>query len=420
MLSETALRGNTADSLEVYFDRLLAHLDLMGDHNPVAIIARYHWDRVLRLVGGEPMRPLVWEINPSGVCNIHCSFCLYPDANKVLMPKEHFFSLVSQAKELGARAIIVAGDGEPLVHPDIEEMLYKVRDEGLDLFLFSNGTLIGRRVSAQTIVETCTMVIWGLYASTHERYKRLTGSDLFGRAVENITEVSRLRDLRGGGTPKPALVGGWVATGENYDEVEEVAALGERAGLDWVYLRTDVTAESFESAGQVEELHARLRRLKYERFASDPNFIQARLLFDRKPPFPLDDQGGAVALLYPGAESWPVHDSWLTWSDILYVGPNGDLRVSNRKEVASGSNQPFILSSTIGRGVGEVLQAGTPTEQMEVGTEVVGQTSGRKALCNLFYNLVQKMPDSERERFRARILARYAETPHSRVVRNYF
>lgn len=412
--------SSSALPLELYFERLLDHLDLVGNHNPVAVITRYHWDRVLRLVSGEPLTPLVWEINPSGICNIHCSFCLYPDTNKVLMPKTHFFHLVAQAKEMGARAIIIAGDGEPLVHPDIEEMFYTVRDAGLEIFLFSNGTLIGRRVSAATIVDTCTIVFWGLYSSTAERYKQLTGSDKFDQVVRNISDVAEARNRTAGGKPKPVLIGGWVATGSNYDEAEAVAHLGQRMGLDWVYLRTDVTAESFNSARQVEELHASLRKLKYERFASNPDFIQARLLFDRRPSFATDELGPAVALLYPGAESWPMHDSWLSWNDILYVGPNGDLRVSNRKEVSSGLNKPFVLGSTLKQDLSDSLHAGTPVEQMDIGNQIVGQTSGRKALCNLFYNLVQKMGDAQREELRSRILERYPRTIYSDTVSNYF
>ena len=132
MVVESSAHRDSLSALEVYFDRLITHLDLIGDHNPVAIIARYHWNRVLRLIAGESMPPLVWEINPSGICNVHCSFCLYPNTDKVLMPKEHFFNLVAEAKELGARAVIDTCEHQVAGRPEIELLSVRRRLYGDD------------------------------------------------------------------------------------------------------------------------------------------------------------------------------------------------------------------------------------------------------------------------------------------------
>lgn len=400
------------------WDRLFRHLDLLGDHNPIAMLARYHWNRVLCIVRGEPVSPLAWELDPSGVCNLHCSFCLFPNDAKQFIDTEHFLDLVRQARQLEAKAIIIAGDGEPLVHKGIDKMLRRVREEGLDLFLFTNGTLIGHRGFADSIVDTVTMIIGGIYGGTRESFRATTRSDSFDAACGGFREVIRRRNARGSKTP--VVVGGWVADGANTDDLDAVVSLGEDIGFDWMYLRTDVTGAGFQTPDEVYHLHNRLRKLKYERFADTPNFVQARTLFDRRLRFPLDDRGGEIALVHPGAEAWNVNDRWWTWNDIVYVGPNEKVRFTNRTEVDSGSNEPFVIGSTREASLRMALDSSQSRGIVDPEKKLNGQVGGRKSISNLFYNLLASAPDSEVEKRREAILRRYPRTEFSDTIRNYF
>lgn len=401
----------------VAYSKLFTQLDLIGDHNPVAVLTRFHWDRVLEVSEGKVRPPLVWELNPSGICNLKCHFCLYPDG-KSLMPKEQFFNLVDQAKINGAKAIIVAGDGEPLVHPKIEELLYYVRDSGLDLYLFTNGTLIGSRVSIDCIVDCCTMIIWGIYGADSASYKSVTQNDMFEKVTQNVRNVIAKRALKGSSPQTPVIIAGWVGVAENVSDARKMAELGSELGVDWVYLRNDVTGEGFANGSEVQAFAQELKDLKFGTHSDNPNFIQGRVLFDRELPFETDDEDGLIALLHPGTKQWPINQRWLSRYDILYVGPRGDLRVSNRKDTLTNSNEPFVIKNIFensGR-----FEAASVDISLKSGEDVVGQTSGRKALINLFYNLVASQDGVGKERIRTEILARYPETKYSEIVKNYF
>ena len=86
-------------------------------------------------------RLLSMEIEFSLRCNFRCRYC-YVGQNgqqaRELSPEE-IRDVILQAKELGARKIIVLG-GEPMVYPRVMDMLGFIRGQGLAAEMFTNGT----------------------------------------------------------------------------------------------------------------------------------------------------------------------------------------------------------------------------------------------------------------------------------------
>ena len=91
-------------------------------------------------------RLLSMEIEFNKSCNFRCLYCYASDhtVQRDELTKEEFFDLITQAKELGARKMIVLG-GEPMLYPHIMEMIRFIRGLDMDVELFTNGTNITRR-----------------------------------------------------------------------------------------------------------------------------------------------------------------------------------------------------------------------------------------------------------------------------------
>lgn len=86
---------------------------------------------------------LSMEIEFSLRCNFHCRYC-YVDqdsAGKGNLSVEESREVILQARDLGARKIIILG-GEPMLYPQIREMLAFIRAQGLAAEMFTNGTNI--------------------------------------------------------------------------------------------------------------------------------------------------------------------------------------------------------------------------------------------------------------------------------------
>ncbi len=86
-------------------------------------------------------RLLSMEIEFNSVCNFRCVYCYAYQNGKPRneLTKDQFKDVITQAKELGAKKIIVLG-GEPMLYPHLMEMVRFIRGLDMDIELFTNGT----------------------------------------------------------------------------------------------------------------------------------------------------------------------------------------------------------------------------------------------------------------------------------------
>lgn len=86
-------------------------------------------------------RLLSMEIEFSRICNFNCSYCYVADKSECSneLSRAEIKNIILQAKELGARKIIILG-GEPSIYPHLVEMLRFLGSHGLAIELFTNGT----------------------------------------------------------------------------------------------------------------------------------------------------------------------------------------------------------------------------------------------------------------------------------------
>jgi radical SAM protein with 4Fe4S-binding SPASM domain len=94
-------------------------------------------------------RLLSMEIEFSRICNFRCSYCYVEDKAGCTgeLSRAEIKDTILQAKELGARKIIILG-GEPSIYPYLEEMLDFLHQEELEIEMFTNGTGIDRQLAA--------------------------------------------------------------------------------------------------------------------------------------------------------------------------------------------------------------------------------------------------------------------------------
>ncbi len=86
-------------------------------------------------------RLLSMEIEFSRRCNFRCSYCYVPSRKELAdeLSQAELQDAILQAKALGAGKIIILG-GEPSIYPHLVEMINFIKDEGLDVEMFTNGS----------------------------------------------------------------------------------------------------------------------------------------------------------------------------------------------------------------------------------------------------------------------------------------
>jgi MoaA/NifB/PqqE/SkfB family radical SAM enzyme len=85
--------------------------------------------------------PIVAHIVPIRRCNLSCTYCNEYDDFSKPVPTELMLHRVDRLAELGTSVITISG-GEPLLHPDLDQIIRRIRDRRCIATLITNGYLL--------------------------------------------------------------------------------------------------------------------------------------------------------------------------------------------------------------------------------------------------------------------------------------
>src|SRR5258708_4607207 len=85
--------------------------------------------------------PLLAHIIPMRRCNLSCTYCNEYDDVSQPVPLEAMFRRIDKLGELGTSVITISG-GEPLLHPELDEVIRRIRKNGAIAGMITNGYLL--------------------------------------------------------------------------------------------------------------------------------------------------------------------------------------------------------------------------------------------------------------------------------------
>lgn len=85
--------------------------------------------------------PVLVHIIPTRRCNLLCAYCNEYDKVSDPVPTAEMLRRVDLLAALGASIITISG-GEPLLHPDLDQIIRRIRSHGLFATLITNGYLL--------------------------------------------------------------------------------------------------------------------------------------------------------------------------------------------------------------------------------------------------------------------------------------
>jgi MoaA/NifB/PqqE/SkfB family radical SAM enzyme len=85
--------------------------------------------------------PIVAHIIPIRRCNLACAYCSEFDNSSKPIPLEAMLRRIDRLAELGTSVITISG-GEPLLHPELDDIIREIRRRGSIATLITNGYLL--------------------------------------------------------------------------------------------------------------------------------------------------------------------------------------------------------------------------------------------------------------------------------------
>ena len=85
--------------------------------------------------------PVLAHIIPIRRCNLSCKYCNEYDAVSKPVPLDTMFGRIDHLAKLGTTILCISG-GEPLLHPELDQIIRHVRSHGMIAGLITNGYLL--------------------------------------------------------------------------------------------------------------------------------------------------------------------------------------------------------------------------------------------------------------------------------------
>ena len=100
-----------------------------------------HIARVMLFGMLSTRRPLLVHIIPMRRCNLACAYCNEYDKVSKPVPVEEMLQRIGRLASFGTAIITISG-GEPLMHPDLDQIVAYIRRRGIVAGLLTNGYLL--------------------------------------------------------------------------------------------------------------------------------------------------------------------------------------------------------------------------------------------------------------------------------------
>ena len=85
--------------------------------------------------------PVLAQIVPMRFCNLSCTYCNEFDKVSPPVPLDEMLRRIDHLGRLGTAMIWISG-GEPLTHPDLDEIIRRMRKTGAIAGMITNGYLL--------------------------------------------------------------------------------------------------------------------------------------------------------------------------------------------------------------------------------------------------------------------------------------
>ena len=197
----------------------------------------YHIPRVHQWLEGVNIYPIYVEVGLYGGCNHRCVFCAFDFLNYKpdVLNADCLRKFLSGAAEEGIKAILYSGEGEPLLHKDILDIIHFTKKSGIDTALSTNGVLLNKD-RAEKILRDISWVRVSLDAGAKGSYARIHGTrkEDFDIVISNLKQAVEIRNKN----KLSSTVGvQFLLISQNYKEVIPLANILSDIGVDYLVLK---------------------------------------------------------------------------------------------------------------------------------------------------------------------------------------
>lgn len=181
--------------------------------------------------------PIYIEVSPVGACNHRCTFCAvdYIGYQNIRWETDLLKTRLTEMGKLGVKSIMFAGEGEPCLHKNLDEIIEHCTQSGIDASITTNFVPI-KETSMYKILDNASWIKISINAGTKESYSKIhqTKETDFDKVLENMkkaVDIKRKHNL------KCTLGAQMLLLPENREEATMLAKTVKEIGLDYLVVK---------------------------------------------------------------------------------------------------------------------------------------------------------------------------------------
>lgn len=199
----------------------------------------YHPKEVSKWLNGEEVFPITMELSPSGKCNHRCVFCSqsYLGYKNTFLTSNVIKKNIVFMKDNGLKSVVLAGEGEPLLNSEINDLISIFKEKNIDVALSTNGVLINDNFIQKSLKKLSWIRI-SFNGATEEIYNKIHGlnknSKNYSIVFNNIKKMVEHKRNNGLNTTIGVQM---ILLPENLPHIELFAQQLKEIGVDYFTIK---------------------------------------------------------------------------------------------------------------------------------------------------------------------------------------
>ena len=174
-----------------------------------------------------PNQPLFMQVEPTLHCNLKCRMCMNPstERDKRHMGLDEFKGIIQKMPSVNKISLV--GAGEPLLNPELFDMITAAKTRGILVGFATNGMLLNEDTCRKIADTTPDWINISVDSADKEMFESIREGANFNLIIENIVRLTRTSFRKKG----PDISIWFVLMKDNLGELPSVIRLAKKVGI---------------------------------------------------------------------------------------------------------------------------------------------------------------------------------------------